>query len=407
MKVLLTTDRYYPAVNGVITSVMNLKHELERRGHEVKILTLSNTKNTHIEGNIIYLGSLNANMIYPEVRIKHPIFRSTIRQLVDWHPDIIHSNCEFSTFFVAKKIARLTKSPMVHTYHTDYEDYVHYVALSKKVGKNMVAIYVRYIAEHMTRMICPTEKTANTLKGYGLTTPMDIIPTGLNLEKFEHPLLGERKEALSQRYGLVKDRLTLIFIGRLGKEKNLLEILQNLSAETNTPFQFLIVGDGPDKNEIISEVKENGLTQRTIFTGMIAQNEIADFYRLGDIFVSASQSETQGLTFIEALSAGLPLLCKKDNALEHVLLQGQNGYAFSNQEEFSRYFHLLADNKERRKEMGIFAKENAFSRFGASTFCDKVLACYAEALEENKNNPRRISFLRRCYYIIKSKIPLV
>ena len=101
MKVLLAVDKYYPAINGVITSVKNLKEALERKGHEVKVLTLSESVSTHVKDNVIYIGSMSMDRIYPDIRIKHPVNRRYIQELIDWKPDVIHTNTEFSTYTLA------------------------------------------------------------------------------------------------------------------------------------------------------------------------------------------------------------------------------------------------------------------------------------------------------------------
>src|SRR5699024_12144603 len=126
MKILLTSDWYYPVVNGVVRSILNLKKYLEDKGHEVKVLTLSNSRKTYKENQIYYIGSLSAGRIYPEARISPLLRNREILELINWKPDLIHSQCEFSTFIMAKKIARKTNAPLVHTYHTIYEDYTHY-----------------------------------------------------------------------------------------------------------------------------------------------------------------------------------------------------------------------------------------------------------------------------------------
>ena len=138
MKILITTDWYEPVVNGVVTSVLNLTKQLKEKGHEVKILTLSKTCHTYIEGDVIYVGSVGVGLIYPEARLKVAVIRQIIKGLIDWKPDIIHSQCEFSTFFMAKRIAEELQIPIIHTYHTVYEDYTHYFSPNVVWGKAIV-----------------------------------------------------------------------------------------------------------------------------------------------------------------------------------------------------------------------------------------------------------------------------
>lgn len=134
MKILITTDWYTPAVNGVVTSVKNLQRELERRGHEVRILTLSQSLHSWSRDGVTAIGSVNAGRIYPGARLRTAMAGRWVRELMDWRPDVIHSQCEFSTFFLARRIAEELDVPLVHTYHTVYEDYTHYFSPSVRVG---------------------------------------------------------------------------------------------------------------------------------------------------------------------------------------------------------------------------------------------------------------------------------
>ena len=260
MKILLCTDRYYPAISGVVTSVMTLKKYLEAAGHETRILTLSDTIASHVSGDIVYIGSFDAEKIYPDVRIKHPVNKAYLDSLIQWSPDIIHCHTEFSTFFLAKHIYRACRCPMVLTYHTDYEDYVHYVALSRKFGRKLVMHYIRYVCKYMTRVISPTQKTAEILRNYNIPSPIRIIPTGLDLERFTPVRKDEELDRIRHLHGIKKDVPTLIYVGRLGKEKNLTEIVDFLSRYEEKNFQFIIVGDGPDRAEIEAHVRNSRIS---------------------------------------------------------------------------------------------------------------------------------------------------
>lgn len=135
MKVLITTDWYKPVINGVVTSVLSLADGLEALGHEVRILTLSGTIHSYCEGNVTYIGSVSVGKIYPNARLKTAMTHGYVRDLIAWKPDVVHSQCEFSTFFLARRITQICRVPLVHTYHTVYEDYTHYFSPSISVGR--------------------------------------------------------------------------------------------------------------------------------------------------------------------------------------------------------------------------------------------------------------------------------
>lgn len=184
MKILLTSDWYTFAVNGVVTSILNLRKGLEARGHEVRILTLSQTRNSYTKDGVTYIGSLSAGNVYPGARIKLAFSGKEIDELLEWKPDIVHSNCEFSTFLPARKIAAHLDIPLIHTYHTVYENYTHYISPNKKWGRGVVKILTRRIASQTDALIAPTEKVKRILEGYNVIKPIYIIPTGIERERF-------------------------------------------------------------------------------------------------------------------------------------------------------------------------------------------------------------------------------
>ena len=405
MKILLAVDKYSPAVNGVITSVVTLKKALELQGHEVKVLTLSESASTWEEDNVTYIGSFDVGKIYPDARLRHPTLRRYIQSLANWRPGIIHTNTEFSTFHLAREIARLAMVPMVHTYHTDYEDYVHYVYLSKRIGKHFVKWYIRYVTSCMVALIAPTEKTKKQLISYGIKKLIKVIPTGLDLDKYNQVISEEELDNIRTKYGIKKDIPSLIFVGRLGKEKNIPQVIDYLAKNKDIPFQFIITGDGPAKDELVKIVKDKGLEERTIFTGMVPQSDIQKYYRLASLFISASQSETQGLTYIEALCAAVPILCRKDPCLNGVVEEGVNGWCFEDEEQFSTHLRSFLASASIRDKMSKDAKELAFKHFGSATFASSVLELYDYAIKNYV--PRKDGLLKALYLRILSRMPLI
>lgn len=158
MKVLITTDWSYAAVNGVVTSVHSLADGLTALGNEVRILTLSSDRHSYVKENVIYIGSVGVGKIYPDARLKTALSGKYVRELIAWHPDVVHSQCEFSTFFLAKKISEACGCPLIHTYHTVYEDFTHYFSPSIRFGKYMSAELSRRILSKTQEVIAPPEK---------------------------------------------------------------------------------------------------------------------------------------------------------------------------------------------------------------------------------------------------------
>lgn len=229
MKVLITSDWYYPDINGVVTSVLNLKNELIRAGHEVKVLTLSGDLNSYNIGNATYIHSISVGKLYPNARIRLPFNNKWMRELMEWKPDIIHSQCEFSTFGLAKQLANKLARPLVHTYHTVYEDYTHYFSPNKKIGKKSAAVLSRFICNQTEHVIVPTEKVKSLLLEYGITKKISVIPSGIDTEKFNRDNLNEARKIIRNNLGIHPKKKVLLSLGRLAKEKNIDEIISNLS----------------------------------------------------------------------------------------------------------------------------------------------------------------------------------
>lgn len=369
MKILLTSDWYIPAVNGVVTSVCNLQRELTRRGHEVRLLTLAPGVETRQQGGVTWLGSLDAGWIYPGARLRAGTGGQAIRELIAWGPDVVHSQCEFSTFGPACRIARACGAPLLHTYHTVYEDYTHYFFPFKGPGRALVRSLTRLVAGRTDGLIAPTPKVEALLLGYGVRCPVEVVPTGIDLERFARPADPGRTAALRARLGIPAGDRVLVFVGRLAREKNIEELLA-CRAALGSGVTLLVVGGGPEEERLRAMAGPG-----VIFAGMADPAEVPDYYRLGDVFVSASTSETQGLTYLEALASGLPALCRADPCLEGVVTPGENGMLYQTPEELLRAARLLLADETLRNRMAQAAARSA-RKFTTRAFGQRMEALY-------------------------------
>lgn len=383
MKVLITTDLYTVTTNGVVTSVKNLCDELTADGHEVRILTLSEGMHSYKEGNVYYIRSVSLDAVYPDVRMPTSYRHPLIKELIEWHPDVIHSQCEFFTFQFALRIAKRTRSPIVHTYHTLYEQYATYLIPSKRLGKRAVRILSKKRLQRVSRVIAPTRKVENALRGYGLEGPISVVPSGISLEQHKAILSGPERLERRRSLGIGDDKTVLLNLGRLGTEKNIHELLRFFAEarKTRDDLMFLIVGDGPARTSLEVLAKELCIESSVIFTGMVDPRQVQTFYQLGDIFVSASTSETQGLTYIEACANGLPLLCREDPCLLDVLVPGENGFAYTCREDFLWALEDMVNDSGWRARAGQRSRLIA-SAFDKTVFGDNVEDIYHQVVRE-------------------------
>lgn len=379
MKILITTDWYAPIVNGVVTSVLNLKRELEESGHDVRVLTLASEKYSYKENNIYYLKSYDFGKIYPNARATICHREELVEELIQWSPDVIHSQCEFMTFPYAVKISKKCHCPVVHTYHTVYEDYTHYFSPSKTVGRKVVAVWSRKLLDKVDAVIVPTAKVRNLLYEYQVEQQIEVIPTGIDLRKYSARITEDERARRKELLGIPKENKVLVNVGRLAKEKNLAEILEYMKKMDRKDLTLLLVGDGPYREELEKKTKEMELEGQVVFAGMIDPSEVGSYYQLGDVFVSASNSETQGLTYLEALASGIPALCRKDECLDGVITDGYNGFQYDSYEYFKMHLEYMLADEERRLVMAEQAMDDAV-RFSTWEFGNRAEQLYRQVI---------------------------
>ena len=379
MKILITTDTYRPTINGVVTSIESLKKALDRLGHDVRILTFSDSFNSKQEDDIYYMGSLGAGKFYPDARMNKLFYNRFYEDIMDWKPDIVHSQTEFTMFIQAKKIAKDLDIPLLHTYHTVYEDYTHYFSLNKKIGKELAKQFTKQIIKTTDGVVVPTNKIYNLLTDYNIHEDIYVVPTGINVHK-----LSECDDFdIRSGYKIPEDKHILLFLGRIGKEKNITEILQYLENIDRDDIVFIIAGAGPFLSELKEICLNSKIRDRLIFTGMIDSSKVGNFYSKADVFVSASTSETQGLTFIESMACSTPIICRHDDCLDGVLIEGKTGFGYDTEEEFIYYLNQILDNKKLRDKMGKNCKQLVDENYTEDSFANKIEQIYTKVIENH------------------------
>lgn len=379
MKILITTDTYRPTINGVVTSIESLKKALDRLGHDVRILTFSDSFNSKQEGDIYYMGSLGAGKFYPDARMNKLFYNRFYEDIMDWKPDIVHSQTEFTMFIQAKKIAKDLDIPLLHTYHTVYEDYTHYFSLNKKIGKELAKQFTKQIIKTTDGVVVPTNKIYNLLTEYNIHEDIYVAPTGINVQK-----LSECDDFdIRSGYKIPEDKHILLFLGRIGKEKNITEILQYLENIDRDDIVFIIAGAGPFLSELKDICSNSKIRDRLIFTGMIDSSKVGNFYSKADVFVSASTSETQGLTFIESMACSTPIICRHDDCLDGVLIEGKTGFGYDTEEEFIDYLNQILDNEKLRAKMGKNCKQLVDENYTEDSFANKIEQIYTKVIENH------------------------
>lgn len=387
MRIGIFTDTYPPFINGVSTSIAMLENALMKMGHQVFIVTV-NPEDMHysFEENdrIIRLPGIPIGIYDYRLTGVYPI--KAISRIKEWNLDIIHSHTEFGVGTFARIMARQLDIPIVHTYHTMYEDYVHYITKgyfdgpSKKIVEHLTKFYCD---KTVTELIVPTKKTYDLFKEkYEYTRNIHIVPTGVEVERFyKEENDSKETEKIRKSLGLKKSDFVLLFVGRLASEKNVTFLLDNQAklVHKNPNCKLLIIGDGPDMEEFKSQVKKLKIEDNVIFTGKIPWDNIHKYYQIPQVFVTASHTETQGLTLLEAMAASVPVVGFDDEAFRDVVVPDLNGYLFKEDKDYLEYIERIMKDKKLLERLSRQARINAESH-SAKYYGEKVLDVYYTAL---------------------------
>ncbi|CRT41182.1 glycosyltransferase family 4 protein [Streptococcus equi] len=338
MRVGLFTDTYFPQVSGVATSIRTLKEELEKEGHEVYIFTTTDKHVKRFEDpTIIRLPSVPF-VSFTDRRVVYRGLISSYKIAKEYHLDIIHTQTEFSLGLLGKMVGKALRIPVVHTYHTQYEDYVSYIANGKIIRPSMVKPLLRGYLKDLDGVICPSRIVLNLLEGYEVTIPKRVIPTGIALENYvREDIKKEDVAALRKELAISDDETMLLSLSRVSYEKNIQAIIHQLPAvlSENSRIKLVIVGDGPYLQALKELAVSLGVEDHVVFTGMIAHDQDGLYYKACDFFISASTSETQGLTYIESLASGKPIIAHGNPYLDDLITDKMFGTLYYAESELS------------------------------------------------------------------------
>ena len=366
MRIGIFSDTYIPQINGVSTSIEMLRKGLEKKGHKVYIVTVNpNSLKYSYDKRVLRIPGVPIGIFDYRLTSVYPA--RAIKKIKSWNLDVIHSQTEFAIGTFARILSKQFNIPLVHTYHTMYEDYVHYITkgyfkkTSKKIVEHLTLFYCDLTA---TELIVPTKKARDLFKDkYQVKRDVHIIPTGIEIEKYSKNYSLEKINKLKKSLNIEND-IVLLFVGRLGLEKSVDFLIEN---HKNINAKLLIIGDGPERENLEKLVKKLKLNDKVIFTGKVPLKDIGMYYKLGNIFVTASTTETQGLTVIEALAASLPVVAINDESFVEPIKNDYNGYLFNNK---------LA-------KLSINALESSYN-FSNKVFASKVLDVYKLAVKKGR-----------------------
>ena len=399
MKIGLFTDTYFPQVSGVATSIKTLRDELIRHGHQVYIFTTTDPAAPASEPEKgIYRFKSIPFVSFTDRRIAVTGWLKVLRVAKQLQLDVVHNQTEFSLGLMGKMVARELGIPCLHTYHTMYQDYLHYIANGRVLRPKDVARLARLYLRNMDGVIAPSERVLDTLLGYGVSAPIRIIPTGVDLSRYQQR--DSKAEQLKRRaeLGFSQDTPVLLSLSRLAFEKNIQALIAALpDILTTVPdAQLLIVGDGPARSTLERQSRELGLTDHITFIGQIDNDEVYHYYQLANVFVSASDSESQGLTYDEALSSDLPLVVMKSDYTAELIDDVAIGQVFQQRSELVKGVVKYLTSQPATEDQ--VKRQVKLHEISAAVFEQRVVEFYQECAERaaQKTAPfhRRLPFMR-------------
>jgi len=387
MKILMMTNTYTPFVGGVSRSVRTFAAECRKMGHRVLVVAPVFEGMPESEKDVIRVPAVqHFNGSDFSVVLPIPGFLSS--KLETFKPDIVHSHYPFMLGSTAVRAASRFNCPLVFTYHTMYEHYVHYVPAEAERMREFVINLATGYCNLCDRVLAPSQSVTQMLRKRGVKTAVDILPTGVYVREFEH---GDGA-GFRRKYGIPQDALVAGYVGRLAPEKNLSFLGQSVAAfaAQEKRGHFLVVGSGPSEKEIRAIFAEKRIDGRLHLTGALHDKALIDAYHAMDIFLFASKTETQGLVLMEAMAANVPVVALDAPAVREVVNDGVNGYLVQIEQsrEFADAINRVAGLPPAElKNLRDAARKTAES-FSMQSCAEKLVSAYQEVLRHKRTGPR-------------------
>ena len=388
MNIILFSDTYEPELNGVSTSVTTLSNVLKNKGHNVYVVTTNPfSKRVTFKNNILRIPGMRLKWLYNYILA--PIYnRKAMKILKNIDADIIHVHTDFSIAQLAYLYKRYSNAALVYTYHTMYEDYTYYITKGyfDRTSKWIIRQYSLAIGEKTNAVITPSHKSLNYLRKIGVSKYIGVIPTGIDTTRFiNYSLNPQDKIDFMNRFNIPEGSKIMLFLGRMAKEKNIDELLENFKSlmEIKNDVYFVIVGDGPNRSELEQKAEKLGIAEKTRFVGAVPYDKIDFYYSIADVFVNASVSETQGLTYLEAMSSKKIVLAKYDSNLSELIIDGYNGFFYETKEEFLQKICQIFEKYDTTDNVMVKNMLESVEKLSLDKFYTNIMEVYEKAKRNN------------------------
>jgi len=373
----MISDVYFPRVNGVSTSIRTFSREFRRLGHEVTLIAPRYPVDEEDDIEIIRIASRYLPMDPEDRMMKSKAVKQLLPELLGRQFDIIHIHTPFIAHYLGLWLSRKLSIPVVETYHTYFEEYLDLYLrwLPRKLLRYIARRFSRSQCNEISTVIVPTRPMLDVLESYGVTGKMAIIPTGNPSKIFS----DGQGQWFREKYDIAASREVLLYVGRVAHEKNIDFLIRVLAEVVIKRPQILLViaGEGPARQALIHQVHSAGLSHQVLFLGYLSRkHELANCYAAADIFVFASNTETQGLVLLEAMQTGTPVVTTAVMGTAEIMRDGRGGLiAREDVDDFVEKIDAVLSDESLRKRLMREAHEKA-QAWDAGVMAERMLELY-------------------------------
>ncbi|MGO4929103.1 glycosyltransferase [Fundicoccus sp. Sow4_D5] len=374
MNIGFFTDTYFPQVSGVSTSVKLLRDELVRQGHNVIIFTTTDPA-AKPEIGVVRLPSIPF-VNYDDRRIAYSGFDRCLKIARQNDIEIVHTHTEFSLGMAGKYVASRMKIPNVHTYHTMYENYTHYILQGNLIHASHVRYLSKLYCNQTNGIVTPSKITHDKLRDYGISEKIEIIPTGVKMPRY----LAQNRVDVRNELNLQESDVVLLSLSRVSKEKKIDEVVAAYPKikEKIPNARLVIAGDGP----ILEDLKELNQEKQLdiVFVGGVDHDQVDRYYQMADLYINASDSESQGLTYLEAFANRLPIIARRNSYLESIMPNQNFGALFDDEQDLSEVTLEFLSKKVSDEIQQI--DQSQLIELSSEYFGERVSKYYQEVIDE-------------------------
>lgn len=386
MRIAMLTNNYKPYMGGVPISIEHLAEALRAQGHEVWIFAPTYKHQVEEEYVIRYPSFPLSVAKAPIPNVFSDIFEEKIIEL---GIDVIHVHHPALVGNVALMLRKKYGIPVVFTYHTRFEAYLHYVKPLEWIecATGVLKRYMTWFCNQCDLIAAPTDGIRDYLLETGVQTRIEVLPTGVTESAF-YPQV-EQVQQVRKTYKGNADYL-FCSVSRLAKEKNIdfqlegLKLIKEKLGQKGKSFRYLLIGDGPEYENLQRKIKAIGLEKEVILTGRIENEQVPIYQKASDAFLFSSKSETQGIVILEAMAAGNPVIAVKASGVEDMVVNGLNGYMTEETPELwaEQIVELMLD-EERRKRLSYGAYTTA-TKYSENKIAERAAEAYNRTICENR-----------------------